>query len=113
MQPFVENAVWHGLMHKKERGHLSVRIFAKDNVLTCIISDNGIGRKKAALLKSKSAEKYKSMGLQITAERLSLLAGKNGPEHFFKIEDLFDQTGQPAGTRVTLTIKIDVIHYTV
>jgi tetratricopeptide (TPR) repeat protein len=108
IQPFVENAVWHGLMHKEERGFLSIRMRVEGDVLTCIVRDNGIGRKRAGLLKSKSVEKHKSMGMQITAERMALLGGPGESQPFFAIEDLYDETGSPAGTQVTLTIKI---HY--
>jgi tetratricopeptide (TPR) repeat protein len=106
LQPFVENAIWHGLMHKQERGMLTVTLHAEDDMLTCIIEDNGIGRTKAGMLKSKSAQKHKSMGLQITAERLTLLTGAGAPGHFFNIEDLYDGAGKPAGTRVVLKIRI-------
>jgi len=105
MQPFIENAIWHGLMHKEERGFLSIRMLAEGETLTCIIRDNGIGRKRAAQLKSKSVEKHKSMGLQITAERMALLTGSGEPGHFFRIEDLYDIDGNAAGTEVVLTIK--------
>ncbi len=107
LQPFVENAIWHGLMHKEERGSLTIIIRLEDNTLTCIIRDNGIGRKRAALLKSKSAEKHKSMGLQITAERMALLTGAGEQGHFFKIEDMYDPGGNATGTQVVLTIKIN------
>ena len=107
LQPFVENAIWHGLMHKEERGSLTIIIRLEDNTLTCIIRDNGIGRKRAAFLKSKSAEKHKSMGLQITAERMALLTGTGEQGHFFKIEDLYDPEGNAAGTQVVLTFKIN------
>ena len=106
LQPFVENAIWHGLMHKSERGLLIVTLHAENDLLTCIIQDNGVGRQKAGLLKSKSAQKHKSMGLQITAERLTLLTGADAPGHFFNIEDLYDGEGRPAGTRVVLKIRI-------
>lgn len=107
LQPFVENAIWHGLMHKEERGLLSISMFVEGDTLVCIIRDNGIGRRRAAQLKSKSAEKHKSMGLQITAERLALLTGTGEPGHFFRIEDLYDAEGNAAGTQVVLTIKIN------
>lgn len=109
LQPFVENAVWHGLMHKEERGYLLIRLRMDLDILTCIIRDNGIGRKRAALLKSKSAEKHKSMGLQITAERMALLAGVGESGHFFKIEDLYDAEGTAAGTQVLLTIRTSLV----
>lgn len=107
LQPFVENAIWHGLMHKQERGLLTVTLRAESEMLTCIIQDNGVGRQKAGMLKSKSAQKHKSMGLQITAERLNLLTGTGAPGHFFNIEDLYDAAGGPAGTRVVLKIRIN------
>ena len=107
LQPFVENAIWHGLMHKEERGLLSISMVVEDDTLVCFIRDNGIGRKRAAQLKSKSAEKHKSMGLQITAERLALLTGTGEPGHFFRIEDLCDAEGNAIGTQVVLTIKIN------
>ena len=107
LQPFVENAIWHGLMHKEERGLLSIGMVVEDDTLVCFIRDNGIGRKRAAQLKSKSAEKHKSMGLQITAERLALLTGTGEAGHFFRIEDLYDAEGNAIGTQVVLTIKIN------
>jgi LytS/YehU family sensor histidine kinase len=107
IQPFVENAVWHGLMHKEDRGSLLIRLRVEGNVLTCVIRDNGIGRQRAGMLRSKSAEKHKSMGMQITAERMALLTGPGDSKPFFKIEDLYDETGASLGTQVTLTIKIN------
>jgi LytS/YehU family sensor histidine kinase len=107
LQPFVENAIWHGLMHKQDRGALTVTLRAAHDMLTCIIEDNGVGRKKAGMLKSKSAQKHKSMGLQITAERLNLLTGTGAPGHFFDIEDLYDAKGNSTGTRVVLKIRIN------
>jgi hypothetical protein len=107
IQPFVENAVWHGLMHKDERGSLTITMTASGDLLTCVVRDNGIGRQRAAALKSKSVEKHKSMGMQITAERMALYTGADGSRPFFEIEDLYDEDGEPAGTQVTLTVKID------
>jgi len=90
-----------------ERGlELTLTLRADNDLLTCIIEDNGVGREKAGMLKSKSAQKHKSMGLQITAERLTLLTGNGAPGHFFNIEDLYDEQGAPAGTRVVLQIRI-------
>lgn len=102
LQPFAENAIWHGLMHKKGEGHLSIELKDDDNALSCIITDNGIGRKAAAAFNSKSVEKEKSMGLQITKERLAML--NNGKKTFFEIDDLVDDKGMTAGTKVILKI---------
>ena len=103
LQPFAENAIWHGLLHKKTAGHLFIEIKEDNEGLTFLITDNGIGRKAAASFKTKSVEKQKSMGLQITKERLALMnCGKN---NFFEIEDLADAEGNATGTKVVLRIK--------
>ncbi len=104
LQPFAENAIWHGLMHKEGNGALEVAFELEDNMLNCYITDNGIGRKKAATFKSKSAEKQKSLGMQITAGRLALL-NHDIEQTFLNVEDLVDEEGQATGTRVTLKIR--------
>ena len=104
LQPFAENAIWHGLMNKEEQGILEIGFQLDDHVLNCYITDNGIGRKKAEALKSKSPEKQKSMGMQITAERLALF-NSDAEQTIFNIEDVVDGSGQAAGTRVTLKIR--------
>jgi tetratricopeptide (TPR) repeat protein len=105
LEPFAENAIWHGLMHKKEKGFLSFDFCIEEKYLTCVITDNGIGRAQAELLKSKSSEKQKSMGLKITAERLSLLNNQSGKQTFFYVEDMKDENGHVSGTRVHLKIS--------
>jgi sensor histidine kinase YesM len=105
LQPFAENAIWHGLMHKKGAGHLDIALSIEGKILTGIITDNGIGRAEAALLKSKTAERNKSMGMQITVERLALLNKTIDHKSFFGIEDLKDNEGNIAGTKVELKIQ--------
>ena len=104
LQPFAENAIWHGLMHKPEKGFLSFDFSIEEKFLTCIITDNGIGREQAQILKSKSSEKQKSMGLKITTDRLSLLNTASNKQTFFTIEDLKDENSNVSGTRVQLKI---------
>lgn len=104
LQPFAENAIWHGLMHRQEKGFLNFNFLAEEKWLTCIITDNGVGREKAESLKSKSAEKQKSMGLKITTERLSLLNNRPDEQTIFTIEDITDENGNALGTRVHLKI---------
>ncbi|MFI5130188.1 MAG: two-component regulator propeller domain-containing protein [Chitinophagales bacterium] len=104
LQPFAENAIWHGLMNKEGKGLLDISLESDNGTLSCYITDNGIGRKQAETLKSKSAEKQKSMGMRITAERLALL-NKDDEQTIFYIEDLVDTEGRAAGTKVTLKIR--------
>jgi tetratricopeptide (TPR) repeat protein len=105
LQPFCENAIWHGLMHKEGRGHLTVAFTTRNNILNCTITDNGVGRAKAGELKSKSAEKIKSMGLRLTADRLALFNEDRSVQTFYNINDIIDDNGNIAGTRVTLEIR--------
>jgi tetratricopeptide (TPR) repeat protein len=108
LQPFVENAIWHGLMHKERDGLLNITLAVQDSLLYCTISDNGIGREEAAAIKSKSAAHKNSLGMQITASRLQLLNnGKNDTFHF-KVIDLKYADGTSAGTKVILTIPVTV-----
>ncbi len=104
-QPFAENAIWHGLMHKKGMGYLDIALSIEGKILTSIITDNGIGRTEAALLKSKTAEKDKSMGMKITVERLALLNKTIDQQSFFDIEDIKDKEGNTSGTKVELKIQ--------
>jgi len=108
IQPYVENAIWHGLMHKKEKGQLDIDISEENECLYIKICDNGIGRKKAAELASKSATRHKSMGIRLTAERILLLHSSSGREPKIAINDLVYDDGSIAGTEVI--IKIPVIY---
>lgn len=105
LQPFCENAIWHGLMHKEGQGKLEVMMSIQDNQLQCIITDNGIGREKAAELKTKSGAKQKSFGLKITTERLALFNDEKSVHTFYNTEDVADEDGNIAGTKVILNIK--------
>jgi len=106
LQPFCENAIWHGLMHKPGQGKLDIVMSLQNGQLQCIISDNGVGRAKALELKSKSGEKQKSFGLKITTERLALFNNENTVRTFYNIEDLIDEEGNVSGTEVALLIKL-------
>jgi ligand-binding sensor domain-containing protein len=106
IQPYVENAIWHGLMHKQEGGHINIEIGQNEAMLLCSIEDDGVGRKRAGELKSKSATKKKSLGMQITAHRLELLNQVQGKQTTVEIVDLVDPGGEPCGTRVVLQIPV-------
>jgi sensor histidine kinase YesM len=107
LQPFVENAIWHGLMNKKNgvSGMIKISVKEENEFLNCSIEDNGIGREAARELREKSVLKTKSMGMKITEERLKLIA-KEGWEKLVHIIDLKDQLNQALGTRVEITIPL-------
>src|SRR5688572_3621722 len=104
LQTFVENAIWHGVNPKQGDGKIGIEFFQKEEALYCVIKDNGIGRKKASELKSQLSQHHKSMGLQITKERLAILEEEHTNESPVEIEDLFDENEQAAGTKVTIRI---------
>jgi LytS/YehU family sensor histidine kinase len=107
LQPYIENAIWHGLMHKEVGGKVLLDLTMKnDNMLQVCITDDGIGRKAAAALKSKSATKNKSFGLKMTSERINLINQLYKSDTQVRIEDLVDETGQATGTRVVIEISI-------
>lgn len=101
LQPFVENAIWHGLLHKKEDGRLSIAFHQREGSLLCVIEDNGIGRERAAAQRQQGNEHH-SRGLQITRDRLALYNRRFNLDATFDIEDLYDENGQPCGTRVSV-----------
>jgi tetratricopeptide (TPR) repeat protein len=106
LQPFVENAIWHGLMQKEGEGTITVEI-KKENeeFLNISISDDGIGREKAAALKSKSAT-HKSHGLKVTSQRIEMMNKLNSSGAKVNIMDLKDQQGNASGTKVELIIPV-------
>ncbi len=106
IQPFVENAIWHGLMPKKENGMLKVDINKKNGKLNIIIEDNGIGREKAAQIKKNNLFEKKSYGLQITEERMSLMKSIRNKQSDFKIIDLYNDNNEPTGTKVEIRFEI-------
>lgn len=106
IQPYVENAILHGLYNKKSPGVLSIRISEKDDVLTFEIEDNGIGREAALKLRLENFPSHNSMGINITEERLKLI--NLGQQAAFEIEDLLDENG-PSGTRVKIKILLNSI----
>ena len=107
LQPFVENAIWHGLMHKDEGGTVSVDVAQpRPDCLRISIRDDGVGRAKAAEYKSKSATKNKSFGLKLTADRIDLINQLYHTHTAVEVHDLTDARGEPAGTLVVIEIPV-------
>jgi ligand-binding sensor domain-containing protein/putative methionine-R-sulfoxide reductase with GAF domain len=106
VQPFVENAIWHGLMHKEGNRKLKIDFFEKNNCLRCVIEDNGIGREKSAQAKMNNGQRHVSKGIQVSLERLKNMENDNGQKGSLIIFDLKDDNGQPSGTRVEIDFPI-------
>ena len=105
LQPFLENALWHGLSTKKENKNIDLKITRKkDETVTITITDNGIGRKEAAVIKNKKLLKRKSVGITLTTERLSNFYKRYTKDYSIKIKDLYDKNNKAVGTSVIINI---------
>ncbi len=105
IQPFVENAIWHGLMHKDGKGKVELDISKEGGFLKCIVQDNGIGRKRAAELRKATPGK-KSMGMNITKDRIDIINKIYEANTRVRIIDLHNEAGEATGTRVELLIPV-------
>ncbi len=107
VQPFVENAVIHGVSHLNTAGNISIKFSMTEEHLNCTIIDNGIGREKAADLKLKNHKKdHESMAVQIATDRLNSLH-KIKRSKYITINDLVDLKGKAFGTEVNLLIPFE------
>jgi sensor histidine kinase YesM len=99
IQPFVENAIWQGLLHKGSDGKIEIKVDRMSGGLKYIITDNGIGRKKASEMKSTAADEDKAFGMKVNGDRLTIL---NRESNITSVEtiDLKNQEGLPQGTQV-------------
>ncbi|WP_025740964.1 tetratricopeptide repeat-containing sensor histidine kinase [Aquimarina pacifica] len=106
LQPYVENAVWHGLRYKSEKGKLSIcfKKKTKDSIEITIL-DNGIGRKKSKELKTLNQKKQKSSGMGNIKKRIEILNKMHKDKVNVSISDLNDNN---EGTQVTLILKKDI-----
>lgn len=104
LQPYVENAIWHGLLHKDGKGKLEIEITKRNEDIVIILEDDGIGREKSKELRSKTKMGlHKSLGMSITEERLNNLNLLNNTSYHVEIFDLKDkQSGEAVGTRVEI-----------
>ncbi len=110
IQPFIENAIWHGIMHKEtenEVGEINLDIKKIEDYLEIKITDNGVGRVKSAELKKTSSNDHQSSGMRLTMERLNILNLNNKLEITCKIIDLYDKHDKAIGTQVIINIPIN------
>lgn len=109
LQPFVENAIWHGLMPKEgERGELYLHYWLNHDKLFMSIEDNGIGRAASAQSRTGRIATLQKQGIRLTDERIHIINEIYHSQVQAEIKDLIDEHGEPAGTRVI--VSLDVKH---
>ncbi|MBL0340773.1 MAG: histidine kinase [Bacteroidetes bacterium] len=107
LQPYVENAIIHGLLNKTTNGNLEIKISQINNSIICVIEDNGIGRAEAATIKNRKLIGHESLGMKMTAERVLMLERLTNKKVKIAVHDLKDEKENAAGTRVEIEIDIE------
>lgn len=107
LQPFVENAVVHGISHLEWPGKIDINFSLKGEMLTCSIRDNGVGREKASQLQAGRNPGHQSVAVQVTSERLEAMKGEMHYEPLV-YNDLKNAKGEISGTEVIIHIPIKV-----
>lgn len=102
LQPYIENAIWHGLSHKENDKQLRIKINQTNGITSYEIEDNGVGRKRSAELKSLYRQEHKSKGMELLSKRFRLLANEYGSEIETTVNDV--ATGKRTGTIVTIRV---------
>jgi LytS/YehU family sensor histidine kinase len=105
IQPYVENAIIHGLLPKEGAGKISITLEKQEETILCIIEDDGIGRKKSMEYKGYQVHSHKSRGMSITQERLDILNSTLNKNIHVEIIDLHINNEQ--GTRIKLVIPME------
>jgi sensor histidine kinase YesM len=105
LQPYIENAIKHGLMNKEGKKRLMLKIEQSEKI-KITIEDNGIGREQASLLR-KNTPKYQSMGMEINTERVNLLSQTNDLHIEIIINDIKTKNGKTEGTSVVIHIPVE------
>jgi ligand-binding sensor domain-containing protein/anti-sigma regulatory factor (Ser/Thr protein kinase) len=110
LQPFVENAIWHGLSNKEGEKKLLLQFEEKDGNLICIIKDNGIGRERAAEIKKNKlgAGRFESKGTKLALQRIEILNRERAGSANIETVDLYDEAGNAAGTKVVVTLATNL-----
>ncbi len=105
IQPFIENAIWHGIVPRNTGGKVSLNVLRKDGVIQVVIDDDGIGREASAQNKSESSLAHQSKGVNLTQTRLELNNLLQQRQAKLETIDKKDETGTATGTKIILTIK--------
>lgn len=107
MQPYLENAILHGIAYKEGKGEITINIFIENNYLICCVEDNGIGRANAKKIKEGKSKYHKSRGMSITKDRLDILNKTSNSDLNVEITDLDPNDPINTGTRIKIYIPLN------
>jgi LytS/YehU family sensor histidine kinase len=105
-QPFIENALEHGIKHKEGAGRIDISLNLDDRGLIFLITDNGVGRERAKEIETSQQNTHRSLATGITIDRLKILNKRSGTKITFEITDLKDDLGNALGTQVTFLFPL-------
>lgn len=108
-QPFIENAIDHGIRHKSGSGHIEIRFLLEDGFIRFEVEDDGVGREKAREIESSQGRKHRSMATSITTDRLESINRRQKKKIRLEITDLKDAAGNGCGTRVRFGIPVGIL----
>jgi hypothetical protein len=108
LQPFVENAIIHGIAHLPHDGNIIVSFDLQQDILYCVISDNGVGRTRAAELQGAQRKGHQSTALAVTTERLAAMS-KDKSKPTLLISDVLDKNEKVCGTKVEVFVAVEVL----
>lgn len=106
LQPFVENAIKHGLIHTRAEGKVEIAFCRDGKWLVCTITDNGIGRHRAQQLKERSLRSHVSQGIGLIRSRLAILEALEGDSYSLDIHDLTSPSAEYGGTRIEVRLPL-------
>jgi sensor histidine kinase YesM len=108
IQPFIENAIWHGIVPRNNGGKISLNVLRKDGFIEVVIDDDGIGREASQQNKSASGLAHQSKGVNLTQSRLELNNLLQQRQANLDVVDKKDEKDIAKGTKVIITIKEEV-----
>ncbi|NHM06255.1 tetratricopeptide repeat protein [Flavobacterium sp. CYK-4] len=109
IQPFVENAILHGIVPKDGNGNIDVYFNLIDNQLICTVTDDGIGISKSMQMKENSVKAHQSMAMEITKKRLEIIESKTQQKADVRLEEIRNEKNAIAGTRIVISLPVQYL----
>ncbi len=107
VQPYIENAILHGIAHKLSKGKITISLYREHQHLICCVEDDGVGRLHAAELRKNQTKYHQSQGMSITEDRLQIMNKVNDNDLSVIIEDIYPDKVGETGTRVKIYVPLN------